>query len=58
MMTFKKIYEAYKNTGIYNYLFESLASDNEMIQESAMEKIKKLNFKNEDDVMVYVAMSV
>ena len=58
MMTFKKIYEVYKSVGIYHYLFESLASNNEMIQKSAMEQIKKLNFKNEDDVMLYIAMSL
>jgi hypothetical protein len=57
-MTFKKIYEVYKSVGIYNYLFESLASNNEIMQESAMEQIKKLNFKNEDDVMLYIAMSL
>ena len=58
MLTYDKIYEAYKSTGLYNFLLESLASDNKYARNSAINEINKKNFKTEGDVIAYVGMCI
>lgn len=58
MLNYFEIYRAYKKTNLYNYTLECLNSKNKFEQEYAMNKISKQNFKNENDVAVYVAMNI
>lgn len=58
MMTFERIYKIYKKVGIYNFLLESLANENVMARNYAIKEIAKLNFKTEDDVMIYIGMNI
>ena len=58
MLTFYEIYKAYEETGLYNYLFESLNSNNPSEQMWAMNTITKHNFKNSNEVKTFVAMNI
>lgn len=58
MLTYQRIYKAYKSVGIYSFLFEAMASDNAIERQSALKEIDKLNFKTENDVVLYIALSI
>ena len=58
MITMNQIFNIYKATGLNNYLLSQLASDNKVMQDWAIDKITSLNFKNENDVLVYIAMNI
>ena len=58
MLTYDKIYKAYKSVGIHSFLFEAMASNNRMERQCALKEIDKLNFKTEDDVVLYIALSI
>jgi hypothetical protein len=58
MITLKTIYNIYKATGLNSYLFNSLASSDKALQDWAISKVKSLNFENENDVLVYIAMNI
>lgn len=57
MLNFYEIYKAYKDTGLYNFLFECLASEDKKIVELAKKEIEKKNFQNADDVKLFVALN-
>ena len=58
MLTFKEIYEAYKETGIMHCLFEQLVSENKVTRETGMALIRGYNFQTKDDVKLFVALEV
>ena len=58
MITMNQIFNIYKATGLNNYLFNSLASNDKATQQWAIDTIKSLNFKNENDVLMYIAMNI
>lgn len=58
MLNYFEIYRAYKKTNLYNYTIECLNSSNKFEQDYAMKTLAKQNFKNENDVAVYVAMNI
>lgn len=58
MITLKTIYNIYKATGLNNYLLSQLASDDKSTQQWAIDKVKSLNFKTENDVLVYIATNI
>lgn len=58
MLNFHEIFKAYKNTNLYNYTIECLNSSNPYEQDYAMKTLAKQNFKNENDVAIYVAMNI
>lgn len=57
-MKLNKIYEVYKSTNLFNYTLENLNSENKAVQQWAIDKVLKQNFKNENDVKIYVAMNI
>ena len=58
MLNYFEIYRAYKKTNLYNYTIECLNSSNPYEKNYAMETLAKQNFKNENDVAIYVAMNI
>lgn len=58
MLTFDKIYNVYKQTGIHFHLFESLNDSNILVQQSARNAVAKLNLRTENDVLLYVAYNI
>ena len=58
MITLNEIYNIYKKTGLNNNLISLLASDNELQKQHAVNAIIKMNFKNEDDVLMFIAMNI
>lgn len=57
-MTYSEIYSIYKSTNLNNYTFNCLASSNKSIQAGAMDKIKKANLQNKNDVLLFIAMNI
>ena len=57
-MNFYEIYKAYKETGLYNFMLECLASEDKRIVELAKKEIAKKNFQNADDVKMFVALNI
>ena len=58
MMNFYEIHKAYKETKLYNFLLECLASENKKVVELAKKEIEKKNFQNADDVKMFVALNI
>ena len=57
-MNYKEIYTLYKSTGLNNYILNCLASSNQVEQAFAINTIRKANLKNENDVLLFIAMSI
>lgn len=57
-MNYFEMYEVYKKTGLYNFLFECLASTDKKIVELAQNEIAKKGFQNADDVRMFIALSI
>ena len=57
-MNYKEMYNIYKSTGLNNYIFNCLVSENELKRQYAIKQINKANLKTSDDVLLYVAMNI
>ena len=58
MLNFYEIHNAYKETKLYNFLLECLASEDKRIVELAKKEIEKKNFQTADDVKMFVALNI